>query len=69
MRTVLRAGAICESEQAIATLIDMWPLRGLPRIDFLGIYPTRESIIAQVATASVLLVGFWYTRRVSRPDR
>lgn len=46
-----------------AGLVDIWPLNGVPRIELLGIYPTRESVIAQVVTAAVLFVGFWYTGR------
>lgn len=52
-----------------AGLVDTWPLNGVPRVELLGIYPTRESVIAQVATAAVLLVGFWCTGRASKADR
>ncbi len=48
-----------------AGLIDTWPMLGVPRIELLGIYPTREGVIVQLVTAAVLLLGFWYTGRTS----
>jgi high-affinity iron transporter len=33
------------------------------RIELLGIYPTAQSLLAQVAIAAVLLGGFWMNRR------
>lgn len=48
-----------------AGLVDIWPMPGVPRVAWLGLYPTRESVFLQLATAAVLLVGFWYTGRAS----
>jgi high-affinity iron transporter len=48
-----------------AGLVDTWPLLGVPRIELLGVYPTREGVFVQLATAAVLLIGFWYTGRMS----
>lgn len=47
------------------------PLAGLIRIDVLGLYPTIQTIAAQIAMAALLLIGFWNNRRrvlVSRGD-
>jgi len=52
-----------------AGLVDAWPTPGVPRIELLGIYPTREGVFAQLATAAVLLLGFWYTGRTAAADR
>ncbi len=41
-----------------AGLVDTWPMLGVPRIELLGIYPTREGVIVQLVTAAVLLLGF-----------
>lgn len=52
-----------------AGLVDVWPMPGVPRVELLGIYPTRESVFVQLATAAVLVVGFWYAGRASAADR
>lgn len=52
-----------------AGLVDTWPMRDVPRVELLGIYPTREGIFVQIATAAVLTVGFWYTGRTPRTHR
>jgi high-affinity iron transporter len=52
-----------------AGLVDTWPVPGVPRIEILGIYPTQEGVLVQVATAAVLLLGFWYTGRMPAAGR
>ena len=37
----------------------------LGRVDFLGIYPTDETILAQVVVAVVALIGFWLNSRMT----
>lgn len=39
------------------------PLAGLIRVDVLGLYPTIQTISAQIAVAALLLIGFWNNRR------
>jgi high-affinity iron transporter len=39
------------------------PLAGLVRVEILGLYPTIQTIAAQVAMAALLLIGFWYNQR------
>ena len=41
-----------------AGIVDLHPLKWLPRIDLLGVFPTWETFTAQVVAALVLLVGF-----------
>ncbi|MGL3822277.1 FTR1 family protein [Sphingopyxis sp. R3-92] len=40
-----------------------WP--GFPRSEFLGIYPTLQTIIAQIAMMVLLLLGFWWNARAA----
>jgi high-affinity iron transporter len=41
-----------------AGLIGVTPLDSAPRIELLGLYPTLEGLLAQLATLAVLLAGF-----------
>lgn len=47
-------------------LIDVRPVAGAPRIELLGIFPTWEGLLAQLATALVLVIGFWLAGRPKR---
>jgi high-affinity iron transporter len=38
-------------------------LLAVPRVDLLGIYPTWQSVLAQVVVAVIAVVGFWYNAR------
>jgi high-affinity iron transporter len=43
------------------------PLPGFPRVELLGLYPTREGVIAQVVMAVLLIAGFlWNNSRASK---
>ncbi len=46
-----------------AGLIDIQPLVAIPRIDLLGVFPTLEGIVAQVATLLMIVLGFWLSGR------
>lgn len=46
-----------------AGLLDILPLRGVPRVEMLGIYPTWQGALAQTAVLIIMLAGFWYTGR------
>jgi high-affinity iron transporter len=46
-----------------AGLLGVIPVRWAPRIELLGLYPTVEGLLAQVATLAVLLLGFARNRR------
>lgn len=41
------------------------PVVGLPRVQALGLFPTVETVLAQVIAILVLLGGFWINRRSS----
>jgi len=46
-----------------AGLIDIHPLAAVPRVELLGIFPTVEGVVAQVATLLAILLGFWLSAR------
>lgn len=48
-----------------AGLLDIRTLAWLPRVEILGVYPTREGVLAQVLTLAVIVTGFWYTSRLA----
>ncbi|HYI41216.1 MAG TPA: cytochrome c/FTR1 family iron permease [Allosphingosinicella sp.] len=48
-----------------AGMIGVTPLGWAPRIEILGLYPTLEGLLAQVATLLILLAGFAHNRRGS----
>ena len=49
-----------------AGLIDIAPLVQIPRIPVLGVFPTWESVGAQLLTLGVVAVGAWYNSRLAR---
>jgi high-affinity iron transporter len=49
-----------------AGMIGVRPLASVPRIDLLGLYPTREAVIGQVSALAVVAIGFWWNRRRER---
>jgi high-affinity iron transporter len=49
-----------------AGIVDVRPLLGAPRIAFLGIFPTLEAVLAQVAMLAAVIVGYWYNSRQIR---
>lgn len=45
------------------------PLARFPRVEILGLYPTREGLIAQVLMAVLLAIGFvWNSRNAAKSD-
>jgi high-affinity iron transporter len=46
-----------------AGLIDIRTLQWVPRIDILGLAPTREVVLAQILTAGLVVAGFLYNKR------
>jgi len=45
------------------------PLAGFIRVEVLGLYPTVQTIAAQVAMAALLLIGFWHNQRRASAKR
>ena len=43
------------------------PSDRVPRLEFIGLYPTDETLIAQVAVAAIALLGFWLNGRRRPP--
>lgn len=48
-----------------AGMIDIAPLAQMPRIPVLGLFPTAESIGAQLLTIAIVVLGGWYNHRLS----
>ena len=48
-----------------AGMIDIAPLAQIPRIPVLGLFPTMESIGAQLLTMAIVVLGAWYNQRLS----
>lgn len=46
-----------------AGYLPVTPWTGFPRIELLGIYPTRETIVAQLVMIALLVLGFLWNRR------
>lgn len=40
----------------------------LPRMEFLGIYPTTETLVAQLVVVAIAFLGFWLNGRAGRSD-
>ncbi|MEG8223476.1 FTR1 family protein [Sphingomonas sp. HH69] len=49
-----------------AGMIDVRPVALVPRIDLLGLFPTAQSVFAQIVMLAAVLFGFWYNRRLAR---
>ena len=52
-----------------AGILGVVPLANIPRIEFLGLFPTTETVLAQAATIVVLVAGFWYSGRSAATAR
>ncbi len=52
-----------------AGYLPIHPLAGFPRIATLGLFPTREGIIAPMAMILLLLIGFGYNNRKTNKDK
>lgn len=46
-----------------AGMLGVVPLSGVPRIQVLGLFPTTETVLAQLATLAILIAGFYLNRR------
>ncbi len=49
-----------------AGMIDIAPLVQIPRIPVLGLFPTWESVGAQLLTMAIVAVGAWYNGRLAK---
>lgn len=46
-----------------AGIFGIEPLSGVPRVQMLGLFPTIETVFAQLAALLILVTGFWLSRR------
>lgn len=60
--TVVLAGKGVSALQE-AGIIDIAPLRDVPRISMLGLFPTWQSVLAQLLMAVAIAIGFAWNRR------
>ncbi|MGL4302941.1 MAG: FTR1 family iron permease, partial [Sphingomonas sp.] len=60
--TVVLAGKGVAALQE-AGIIDIAPMAAAPRLSMLGIFPTWQSILTQLAMAAAIFIGFSYNRR------
>jgi high-affinity iron transporter len=44
-------------------MIGIEPLGGFPRITMLGIFPSLQTVLAQVAAIAAVIVGYLFNRR------
>ncbi len=49
--------------------IGVMPLANVPRIEILGLFPTTQTVLAQIAAIGVLVAGFWYSGRSAAAAR
>ena len=52
-----------------AGFINIQPLSGLPRLSMLGLFPTVQTVAAQLATLIIILAGFAWNRRAPAAAR
>lgn len=50
-----------------AGMIPLTPLAGWPKIELLGVYPTWQTVLTQLAVILILVAGYFYNRRPPRP--
>ena len=50
-------------------MIDIAPLSQMPRIPVLGVFPTWESVGAQLLTVAIVAAGAWYNGRLATKPR
>ena len=49
-----------------AGLLGITPVAGVPQIDFVGLHPSVQVILAQVTVLAAIVVGFWLNGRATR---
>ncbi|MFX9962170.1 iron permease, partial [Acinetobacter baumannii] len=64
LAVVLAGKAVAAFQEA--GLIAIQPLAAAPRLELLGVVPTLEGIVAQLAALLIILLGFWLSGRRSR---
>jgi high-affinity iron transporter len=52
-----------------AGILGVMPLANVPRIEILGLFPTTQTVLAQIAAIVVLVAGFWSSGRSATAAR
>lgn len=52
-----------------AGVLGVRPLDSVPRVDILGLFPTVQTVLAQVAAIVILAAGFWFSGRSAAAAR
>ena len=52
-----------------AGIFDILPISGVPRMPMLGIFPTLQSIGAQILALATLASGVWFNERLTKASR
>ncbi|WP_169542677.1 cytochrome c/FTR1 family iron permease [Sphingomonas baiyangensis] len=52
-----------------AGVIGVRPLDSVPRIDILGLFPTVQTVLAQITAILILAAGFWFSGRSAAATR
>ncbi|EJU09709.1 MAG: FTR1 family protein [Gammaproteobacteria bacterium] len=64
LAVVLTGKGIAGLQEAGLLAVDPW--HGVPRIALLGIFPTAQGVLAQLAALAILIAGFGINRRMRR---
>lgn len=52
-----------------AGVIGVRPLDSVPRVDILGLFPTVQTVLAQITAIVILAAGFWFSGRTAAATR
>lgn len=52
-----------------AGILGVRPLASVPRIEILGLFPTTQTVLAQLAAVIILVAGFWFSGRSAAAAR
>lgn len=63
LAVVLAGKGIAGLQEAGVLGVDIW--HGIPRIPLLGLFPTRQGVVAQLAVLAILSAGFWANHRTA----
>ena len=50
-----------------AGMVPVTRVAGLPKLELLGLYPTWQTILVQLAVIAILVAGYFYNRRALQP--
>lgn len=52
-----------------AGVLGVRPLHSVPRVDILGLFPTVQTVLAQITAIVILAAGFWFSGRTAAATR